>query len=205
MNVKPPSTWSNRRPNDLPGLARLVLQPLDQLRERHAGRRLDDEVRLAGDGPQPRLAAPVPVRPREARQRRPVQEELAEHAALHHRHAARAHALVVVLVEAGKLGVAELRARRVRHDIQERRQDRLAHHLRERLRIVGGLLPRSLDSVAEDLVEEDAGRAAREDRRPGVRVDHRRGAEPGERDGQRANVLDELRFRREARDSDRAK
>ena len=84
------------------------------------------------------------------------------------------HALVVEAVEAVEVDAAQPRQRRIVVHRDERRHDRLADLLGERLPFLLVLLAVPLDAVAEDLVEEHARGAPLQDRRPDVRIGERR-------------------------------
>ena len=132
---------------------------------------LDDQIRLAGDRHEAGFGASVSVRLRKRDQRRSAEQKGLEHALVHHCDAARLHALVVVEVVAHQLDAAARLQRRVEGHTQEVGEYRLVDTAAERLPVVGVALAVTLDAVAEDLVEEDAG--ARPKESPGLNRDRR--------------------------------
>ena len=176
----------------------LALQPRHQLVERHRLAGIDDQVRLARYRRKSGHGAAVPVRLDDAGDRRPAHEERLQHAAIHRHDAPRFHAFVIVGIVADQLRGAVPVDRRIEGDAQELRQHLLVQPLGEGLRVVDLLGPVPLDAMAEDLVEEDASGAARQDRRAGIRIDHRRRSQRLEEADHLADVRDELRLGRQA-------
>ena len=178
VSVKPPSMLSKSRPNGLPCFrASSCSMSMSFSVETDL---LDSTMRFdcRDTGTYPASARPCPFDCAKRLERRAIEEERPQDALVDHRDTPRLDAFVVVEVVAHQLDVAELLQRRIEDDAQKRRQDRLADLLAERLCVVDVPLAVGLDAVAEDLVEEDAGRAAREDRRARERIDERRLPQP---------------------------
>ena len=144
----------------------LLAQAAPQLLDRHRHRRLHHEVALARHDGAPLLPAPVAVRFVKPARRRTAEQEAPQHALVDQRGALGGHRLVVEAVKAVEVDAADARQRRIVVDRHEARHDRLADLLGEGLPLLLVLLAVPLDAVAEDLVEEDAGGAPLEDRRP---------------------------------------
>ena len=148
----------NDSPYSLPCRFASVAQQFAQLRHRHAPLRLDDQVALARHDRPPLLAPPVAVRLREAARRRPAEQEARQHAV--RRPASRA-APPRPRRRSGRSRSARAPPRRdsvgSSYTDDERRHDRLADLLGERLPFLLVLLAVALDAVAEDLVEPQPG------------------------------------------------
>ncbi len=132
--------------------------------------RLEHEVALPRHERLALLPATMTVRLEEPARRCAAEEELLEDAALDERGSPRRNALVVEEVVTIELGVADLHERRVVVEREERRHHDLLELLAEGLAVVVAAQAMRLQTMADDLVEEDARGASFEDGWAGERL-----------------------------------
>jgi hypothetical protein len=140
----------------------------------------------------------VAVRSGEVSQRRTVEQERLQHAAVDDRDALGLHALVVVEIVPHQLDVADLLHGRIERDAQKRGQHRLSNPARKRLAIIRVALAVALDTVAENLMKENTRGAPGQDRRAREGLDDGRPAETREQIDHGARLGDELALVRQS-------
>ena len=115
------------------------------------------------------------VRMRKPNQRGSRHFEILQNAVLHQRHALRRHALIIELVVAQQVLLAEFSHRRVVGNAQKFRKDLLAHFFRKRLPLGHIFLSMAFSAMPEDLVKKYRRCASCQQSRPHGRIIDGRG------------------------------